>query len=576
MKDTDSSPDIVEFDQFRFDRRAGTLSRQVTEGRFAAVSVGSRALAILGVLVERAGDLVSRDEIISAVWFGAAVEESNLTVQLSALRRVLDAGRTGGSCIRNVPGRGYRFLPEVRYVDHRAEQPAGADASPIDGARQRPGRRRPTIWSAVAIAVIAVILVVLAGYRSRLFNSAAHSDEDRRLSVIVLPFENSSGDPKQDDLATGITRDLTDRYARNPNIPVIPAPTAASYRGKTVNLQTLWRDHNVHFALTGSARRKDGRLLASATLYEADSGRTLWSQRFDRPDNSDERNGIIGQIWGYSEQASVDAEVARAKREHPDSLDKRDLLLAAGASSLSPVSKENCLAIIALVERALAIDPDYVAALVQKAHFYALLAANRYSSNPSADLATAAKAVDRALQLAPNDIWALRRKAFVLRVKGDLEGAAALIRRLIELEPLDGWRYRELGVIQMTQGKYKDALESLATAKRLGGAPPSPVFGQTLAFGLLANDRFPDAITEARLAIAQWGSTVGTEAELPWLALIAAESEGGQEAEARADLQKFHATPRTYRSITDVRKVPFLAANAKLLESLRHAGMPEE
>jgi hypothetical protein len=92
----------------------------------------------------------------------------------------------------------------------------------------------------------------------------------------------------------------------------------------------------------------------------------------------------------------------------------------------------------------------------------------------------------------------------------------------------------------------------------------------------LANDRFPEAITEARLAIAQWGSTLGTEAELAWLALIAAESESGQEAEARADLLKFHATPRTYRSITDVRKVPFLAANSKLLESSRHTGMPEE
>jgi DNA-binding winged helix-turn-helix (wHTH) protein len=140
-----------------------------------AVSVGSRALAILGVLVERAGDLVSKDEIVSAVWLGAAVEESNLTVQLSALRRVLDAGLTSGSCIQNVPGRGYRFLPEVRHVDHRAEQPGGADPSLIDGAArplpvsQRPGRRRLTVWSAIAIAVFAVILVVLAGYQSRLF-----------------------------------------------------------------------------------------------------------------------------------------------------------------------------------------------------------------------------------------------------------------------------------------------------------------------------------------------------------------------------------------------------------------------
>jgi TolB-like protein len=111
------------------------------------------------------------------------------------------------------------------------------------------------------------------------------------MSVIVLPFENSSSDAGQDDLAAGITRDVTDRIARG-GIRVIPEATAAGFRGKTVNLQTLGRDYNVHFALTGSARRQDGRVIVSTTLYEVDSDRTLWSQRFDRPDNSDEWNGV--------------------------------------------------------------------------------------------------------------------------------------------------------------------------------------------------------------------------------------------------------------------------------------------
>jgi tetratricopeptide (TPR) repeat protein len=357
---------------------------------------------------------------------------------------------------------------------------------------------------------------------------------------------------------------------------VIPAATAASYRGKTVSLQTLGLDYNVHFALTGSARRQDGHLIVSATLYEAELGQTLWSQRFDRPDSNDEWNSVIGQIWANCIQASVDAEVVRAMREHPESLDKRDLVLAAEASSLSSPSKDNVLKSIALLERALAMDPDYVRALEDKANRYAQLAFDGYSSDPSADLSTAIKAADRALQLAPNDIWALRRKAFVLRVHGDFDGATALIRKVLELEPLDGWRYRELGIIQMSQGHFKEALENLTTAKRLGGAPPSPFFGQSLAFGLLANDRFPEAITEAQLAIAQWQSNVGRDAEFPWLALIAAESENGQDAEARADLQKFLAVPRTYRSIAEVKKLPQLARNSRLVEGLRRAGMPAE
>jgi TolB-like protein len=404
---------------------------------------------------------------------------------------------------------------------------------------------------------------------------ATHSPQDPRLSVMVLPFESSNGDPKPDDTAAGITRDVTDRIARA-GIRVIPGATAAIYRGTTINLQTLGRDYNVHFALTGSARRQAGRLTVSTTLYEADSVRALWSQRFDQPDNSDEWNGIVAQIWNNFIQAATDAEVARAMREHPEQLDKLDLMLAYRASSLASPSKENDLKSIALVEHALVLDPDYVDALVSKAQTYWRLVGDGYSSDPSADLSTARNAVDRALQLAPDDIWALRRKAAILQAQGDLEGAAALVRTSLEREPLDGYRYRQLGQIQMRQGHFRQALESFTTAKRLGGSPPLPVFSQDLAFGLLANERFPEAIMEAQLARAEWQSDVGRISEGAWLALIAAESESGRDMEARGELQKFLATPRTYRTLAEVQKHPEFAHNQSLLDGLRHAGMPDE
>jgi adenylate cyclase len=157
---------------------------------------------------------------------------------------------------------------------------------------------------------------------------AAYSHEDRRRSVIVLPFENSSGDPNQDSVAARITRDVTDRIADNHDAPLVPAATAAVYRGKTVDLRTLGHDHNLHFALTGNARRQDGRLFVSAVLYETDGDRTVWSQRFDRPDNSDEWILVVQQIADNFTQASIDAEAARARRDHPENLDKRDLLLS--------------------------------------------------------------------------------------------------------------------------------------------------------------------------------------------------------------------------------------------------------
>jgi len=111
--DATTSTDISLFEGFRLDRRGGILSRRDEHGFFAPRAIGSRALDILGMLVERQGDLVSRAEIIDAVWPGAAVEDSNLNVQVAALRRILDQDRGQGSCIQTVPGRGYRFVATV-------------------------------------------------------------------------------------------------------------------------------------------------------------------------------------------------------------------------------------------------------------------------------------------------------------------------------------------------------------------------------------------------------------------------------------------------------------------------------
>ena len=104
------------FEGVRLDRRGG-LFRHDDNGAFVPVAIGSRALDILGVLIERAGEIVSKDDLLAAVWPETVVAYSNLTVQISALRRVLDQGRSNGSCIQTVSGRGYRFIaPPTRYA----------------------------------------------------------------------------------------------------------------------------------------------------------------------------------------------------------------------------------------------------------------------------------------------------------------------------------------------------------------------------------------------------------------------------------------------------------------------------
>jgi hypothetical protein len=140
----------------------------------------------------RQGDLVSKDEIMQTVWPGTVVEDNNLTVQISALRRVLDQGRAEGSRIQTVAGRGYRFVGRV--------------------TREREGARP-------------------------------------RLSIVVLPFTNLSEDREQHYFADGITEDVTTDLSRIADLIVISSNTAFTYRNKPVDTKQIGRELGVRYVL---------------------------------------------------------------------------------------------------------------------------------------------------------------------------------------------------------------------------------------------------------------------------------------------------------------------------------------
>lgn len=209
--------DIVLFDGFRFDRSGSGLFQ--ADG--TAVPLGSRALAVLRLLIERQGELVSKQHIMDAVWPGLAVEEGNLTVQMSALRKALDQGRPEGSCIQTIPGRGYRFASPVTNV--MPERWFGRPATPP------------------------------------------------RLSVVVLPFENLSGDPGESYVAEAVADDLTTDLSRIPGMFVIGSQSAHIYRGKTVDMRKIGEELGVRYAVQGSVRKLGDVLRVNVQLVATDS-----------------------------------------------------------------------------------------------------------------------------------------------------------------------------------------------------------------------------------------------------------------------------------------------------------------
>ena len=193
---------IFEFERFRLDRRGGGLFRADKYGAFVPVAIDSRALDVLCVLVQRHGDLVSKDEIMTAVWPGIAVADSNLPIQILALRRVLDRGRMERSCIQTVAGRGYRFVVPVMQAQYKYADTSEVVEAPTKG-RDVLVERRP--------------LTVLAGSIVSIPASAAEADPEELLDTMATLYRACADAIKRyDGFMTHLPGDTFFSYFRYP------------------------------------------------------------------------------------------------------------------------------------------------------------------------------------------------------------------------------------------------------------------------------------------------------------------------------------------------------------------------
>ena len=274
--------DIFLFAGFRLDRRVGSLFRCSEDGALTPVPIGPRALDVLGVLVARAGDLVSRDEIIAAAWPEAVVNDNNLNMQIAAIRRVLDDGEAMPSCIQTIPRRGYRFVSPVTRAGppaqlipvqplHPGDQDYAARAGPKSRSRFR--GRRAIMAGVVGALVLAIIASAAWNLPSRWFAGARSVP---RLSIVVLPFANLGGDPGRQYFADGLTEDLTTDLSRLADMLVISRDTAFTYKEKPVNAKRIGHELGVRYVLEGSVQRSANQVRINAQLIDAESDRGVF------------------------------------------------------------------------------------------------------------------------------------------------------------------------------------------------------------------------------------------------------------------------------------------------------------
>jgi TolB-like protein/DNA-binding winged helix-turn-helix (wHTH) protein len=261
----------LEVGDLRFDRQARKLFRRGATGEWELVALGSRARELLAVLTDKPGEVVSRDTIMDAVWPGVAVEPNNMAVQIAALRRVFDEGRSGESCIQTVTGRGYRFVPPV------APQEEGlAGAGPSDPAANAVAARsyaRSWRWlAAVSAAVAVAALLVASTWRG---GWLVGQQPPPRLSIVVLPFENLSGNPRDGYLVEGITDDLTTDLSHISGAFVIARESASTYKDKPVDVRKIGEELGVRYVIEGSVRRIASILRVNVQLTSGETGADL-------------------------------------------------------------------------------------------------------------------------------------------------------------------------------------------------------------------------------------------------------------------------------------------------------------
>jgi len=529
--------EVFLFDGFRLDRRRGGLFRRNEHGVFARVAIGSRALGVLSVLAERHGDLVSRDEIIAAVWPGVVVEDSNLPIQISTLRRMLDHGRAEGSCIQTVAGRGYRFVaPVTRHA---------ADSSPSIVAS---GRARPP----------------------------------PHLSIVVLPFTNLSNDPDQEYFADGITDDLTTDLSRISGSFVIDRSTAFTYKGKAVEAKQIGRELGVRYLLEGSVRRSRDHFRVNTQLIDAETDAHLWAERFDR--DTEDLLALQDEITSRI-AVSLDLELIGAEAARPaDNPDALDYLLRGRAALLKPPSPDNYAEAISLFERALALDPRsadtkswLATALADRVHV-------NMTSSTADDLARAERLIRQALTASPRLPQARFAKGQVLRAQSRFADAIPEYEMVIASNRNWAFAIYALGQCKFLTGSIQEAIPLADRAIRL--SPRDPYISRWynwIGRVHLLQSRTEEAIRwfEKARSASEGAANVG----VVHASLAAAYALKGEIERATAELAEARmlSIDGRYSSIARLKAardfgVPEVRAlfEATFFTGLRKAGMPEE
>jgi TolB-like protein len=445
--------------RFQFGDFALDTDRRELQRGAKLIPIGPQVFDTLVFLLENRERVVSKDDLLAAVWQGRIVSESTLTSHMNAVRKVIgDSGETQ-KLIRTFARKGFRFVGE-----------ASADqAVPVIAMQELPLPDKP--------------------------------------SIAVLPFQNLSGDPEQEYFADGVVEDIITGLSRIKWLFVIARNSSFIYKGQSIDVKKVGRELGVRYVLEGSVRRAENRIRINCQLNEAESGGHLWAERYDR-----EMEGIFSlqdeitlSTIGAIEPTMRDAEIERVKRKRPDNLDAYDLMLRALPYLTSTPMPHEAQMAMPFLEQALTLEPGYARAhgllswcheilylragfkeenrLTAIRHGRAAILHGRDDANALAlgafnasmiehDRTTAFETFDRALSIAPFSAFTLFFGAIASAWAAKAEQTVEWGERALRLSPFDRMTYLAHHAIALAHFLRGRDEESANAARRAVQASP--------------------------------------------------------------------------------------------------------
>jgi TolB-like protein/cytochrome c-type biogenesis protein CcmH/NrfG len=490
------------------------------------VHVEPQVFDLINYLVQNRDRVVSKDDLIASIWGGRIVSDSTLTSRINAARKAIGDSGEDQKLIRTVARKGLRFVGDVR-TQSRDTQSADAATRQIDAS---------------------------AGLRP-----------------AVLPFTNMSGDPEQEYFSDGISEDIITALSKLRWFFVIARNSSFIYKGKSVHLKQIGEELGVAYVVEGSVRKNGERVRITVQLNDVATGSHIWAERYDRDlaDVFAVQDEITEAIVAAIEPQLYAAESFRAERKPPDSLDAWDLVMRA-LSHYWRVTRQDNVVAQALLEKAIAIDPNYGQALGVLATSY-LFGAHMGWSDMAASVPVAKRAALAAIAADSEDPWAHHALGCVYMFERQFEESLAEFETALRLNPNFSLAQGYHGLALSYCGRVEEALEAAKRALRLSPRDPfSAVFYGIASYAKFVGRNYADAMRLSRAAIRQRGDFVGGHR-----VLTAAAGMAGERDVAAAALQELKRVQPNITLAWIEREMPIGsdAERAHYLEAFRRAGL---